>query len=203
LKSVKQFIPLDSSTGDSWASSKTYDEWLADSDSRPFDSREPDENDVAELFYTSGTTGNPKGVMLTHRNLYLHALGSIIAIVDVEGYVLIVDRKKDIIISGGENIASVEIEKCLVNHPAVFECAVIGVPDQRWGEVPKAFVVLQDGVKATAQEILEHCRKHLASFKCPQSVEFLEALPKGGTGKILKRPLREKYWSGQSRRVQG
>jgi acyl-CoA synthetase (AMP-forming)/AMP-acid ligase II len=83
------------------------------------------------------------------------------------------------------------------------ECAVIAVPDQRWGEVPKAFVVLQDGVKATAEEILEHRRKHLASFKCPHSVEFLGALPKGGTGKILKRPLREKYWSGQSRRVQG
>jgi fatty-acyl-CoA synthase len=112
------------------------------------------------------------------------------ATIDQEGYIQIVDRKKDVIVSGGENIASIEIEKRLYAHDAVFECAVVAMPDPKWGEVPKAFVVLRDGCRATEQELLEFCRKGLAAYKCPKSVEFLEALPKGGTGKILKKALR-------------
>jgi fatty-acyl-CoA synthase len=123
------------------------------------------------------------------------------ATIDAEGYVNIVDRKKDIIISGGENISSVEIEKVLSAHPAVFECAVIAVPDDRWGEVPKAVIVLKPGAAATEEELRLFCRERLAHFKVPASVEFLQTLPKGGTGKILKSELREKYWSGQAKRV--
>jgi fatty-acyl-CoA synthase len=119
------------------------------------------------------------------------------AIWDEEGYVMIVDRKKDIIISGGENISSVEVENVLYQHPGVLEAAVIAVPDQYWGEVPHAIVVPKPGLQITAEEILEHCRRHLASFKVPKSVEFVEALPKTGTGKILKAMLREKYWKKQ------
>jgi fatty-acyl-CoA synthase len=115
-----------------------------------------------------------------------------------EGYLLIVDRKKDIIVTGGENVSSLEVEKALDAHPAVLELAVIPVPDGRWGEVPKALVVLKQGAKTTEAELLEFCRTRLSHYKCPHSVEFLDALPKTGTGKILKRELRKKYWQGQS-----
>jgi fatty-acyl-CoA synthase len=114
-----------------------------------------------------------------------------------DGYVLIVDRKKDIIVSGGENISSLEVEKMLLAHPVVLEAAVIPVPDERWGEVPKALVVLKSAGQATEAELIEFCRARLAHFKCPHSVEFREGLPKTGTGKILKRDLRKKYWQGQ------
>jgi fatty-acyl-CoA synthase len=113
------------------------------------------------------------------------------ATMDEEGFVQIVDRKKDLIVSGGENIASLEVERCLYRHEAVFECAVIAVPDEKWGEVPAAFVVLKPGCAATEDELVEFCKASLAPYKCPKSVRFWEALPKGGTGKILKRVLRE------------
>ncbi|HKV43767.1 MAG TPA: fatty acid--CoA ligase [bacterium] len=123
------------------------------------------------------------------------------AVVDAEGYATIVDRQKDIIVSGGENISSVEIEKALAAHPAVFECSVIAVPDERWGETPKALVVLKPGQRAAAEEIIAHCRSRLAGFKVPSSVEFRDTLPKTGTGKITKHELREPYWRGYEKRV--
>lgn len=115
------------------------------------------------------------------------------ASIDPNGYVRIVDRKKDVIISGGENISSLELENTLLAHPAVLECAVIGVPHRRWGEVPKAFVVPEPDQTPSEKELLHHCRRLLARFKVPRSVELVEDLPKGGTGKILKRELRERY----------
>ena len=124
-----------------------------------------------------------------------------LATVDEEGYTLIVDRAKDMILTGGENIASAEIERVLYAHPAVLECAVIAIPDEKWGEVPKALVTLKAGERSGEAELLDHCRRHLAGFKVPKSVEFLGNLPKGGTGKILKKVLREKYWVGYERRV--
>jgi fatty-acyl-CoA synthase len=123
------------------------------------------------------------------------------ACVDEEGYFLIVDRKKDIIISGGENISSIEVEKAIYAHPCVFECAVIAIPDERWGEVPKALVVIKPGQSLSDQELIDHCRTKLPGFKVPKSVEFFESLPKGGTGKILKKELREQYWRGYEKRV--
>ncbi len=114
-----------------------------------------------------------------------------------EGYVLIVDRMKDTIVSGGENISSLEVEKKLLAHPGVLEVAVIPVPDETWGEVPKALVVLKPGAQANETELVEFCRSGLAHYKCPRSIEFLDSLPKTGTGKILKRELRKKYWQGQ------
>jgi fatty-acyl-CoA synthase len=114
-----------------------------------------------------------------------------------DGYVLIVDRKKDIIVSGGENISSLEVEKMLLAHPVVLEAAVIPVPDEKWGEVPKALVILKSAGQATEAELIEFCRARLAHYKCPHSVEFREGLPKTGTGKVLKRDLRKKYWRGQ------
>jgi fatty-acyl-CoA synthase len=114
-----------------------------------------------------------------------------------DGYILIVDRKKDIIVSGGENVSSLEVEKILLSHPAVLEVAVLPVPDAMWGEVPKALVVLKPNAQAYDMELIEHCRSRLAHYKCPRSVEFLESLPRTGTGKVLKRDLRKKYWQGR------
>lgn len=125
------------------------------------------------------------------------------AVWDEDRYLLIVDRKKDIIISGGENISSLEIEKVLAAHPAVYEAAVIGIPDEKWGETPKAIVSLKEGHSAGAEELKAHVREHLAGFKVPSSVEFRDELPKGATGKILKRVLREPYWEGRLKKVQG
>jgi len=113
-----------------------------------------------------------------------------------DGYLLIVDRKKDIIVTGGENVSSLEVEKTLLAHSAVLEAAVIPVPDEKWGEVPKALVVLKSGAVASGGELIDFCRSRLAHYKCPKSVEFLESLPKTGTGKVLKRELRKKYWQG-------
>jgi fatty-acyl-CoA synthase len=124
-----------------------------------------------------------------------------LATIDEEGYVLIVDRAKDMVLSGGENIGTAEIERVIYQHNDVLECAVVAVPDDKWGEVPKALVTVRQGSCPTEQEILDHCRQHLGAFKVPKSVEFMESLPKGGTGKILKRLLREKYWAGRERRV--
>ena len=118
------------------------------------------------------------------------------ATIDENGYVLIVDRKKDIIVSGGENISSLEVEKALLAHPGIYEVAVIPVPDDRWGEVPHALVVAKPGVTLAENEVLEFCRGRLTHYKCPRSVEFLETLPRTGTGKVLKKELRKKYWSG-------
>ncbi len=396
LKTVKHFIPLDAIVSEGWSFPKSYDTLLEEAGSGEFREMGLEEDDVAEIFYTSGTTADPKGVMLTHRNLYLHALTSIISLgirdtdvqlhaiplfhvngwgapqsltcmggthvmmrrfdplhvlkliqneritytsfvptmalsllshpevarfdhshlrmiliggsmppsemiqqmeskfgcpcytgyglteaspiltiatpkgtleyrddrdrirrqsmtgwplvgvniavvdekgreilhdgrqvgeviaksdgimkgywkkpqetasvirdgwlytgdmatVDEEGYIQIVDRKKDVIVSGGENIASLEVENRLYAHDAVFECAVIAAPDPKWGEVPKAFVVIKKGHKVTQKELLDFCRDGLAAYKCPRSIEFLESLPKGGTGKILKKALR-------------
>jgi len=119
------------------------------------------------------------------------------AVWDEEGYILIVDRKKDVIITGGENVSSLEVEKALLAHPAVLEAAVLPVPDEKWGEVPKALVVLKAGARAGEIELIEHCRTCLAHYKCPRSVEFLESLPKTATGKVLKKDLRKKYWQGE------
>jgi fatty-acyl-CoA synthase len=126
------------------------------------------------------------------------------AVWDDENYIHIVDRKKDIIISGGENISSIEVEKAIFAHPAVFECAVVAAPDAKWGEIPVAIVVLKDGQQLTSDELLEFLQQRLAKFKLPREVAFWkDPLPKTGTGKIVKRSLREAYWQGKSKRVQG
>src|SRR5262249_17086499 len=114
-----------------------------------------------------------------------------IGIRDEDGYLFIVDRVKDMILSGGENIAGSEVERVLYEHDAVLEAAVVGRPDARWGEVPIAYVVLRDGTTATADELVAHCGGQLAKFKVPKDVLFLDALPRNPSGKVLKRELRE------------
>jgi acyl-CoA synthetase (AMP-forming)/AMP-acid ligase II len=109
---------------------------------------------------------------------------------DEDGYLYIVDRLKDMIVSGGENIAGSEVERVLYEHDAVLEAAVVARPDERWGEVPVAYVVLRPGASVTADALVEHCRGQLARFKVPREVTFLDALPRNPSGKVLKRELR-------------
>jgi fatty-acyl-CoA synthase len=123
-----------------------------------------------------------------------------LAVMHPDGYIELRDRKKDIIISGGENISTIEVEQAICAHPAVLECAVIAVPDEKWGERPKAFVALRPGTEVAAAEIIAFCRDHIAHFKCPAAVEFGE-LQKTSTGKVQKFALREKEWAGYEKRI--
>ena len=120
---------------------------------------------------------------------------------DDHAFFYLVDRKKDMIISGGENIYTAEVENAIYTHPAVLEAAVIGVPDPKWGERVHAVVVLKPGHQATTEELIGTCRERIAGYKVPRSIELTDALPKSGAGKILKRDLREKYWQGYSRQI--
>mgnify|MGYP000672289545 CR=1 FL=1 len=123
-----------------------------------------------------------------------------VAVVHPDGYIEIKDRMKDVIVSGGENISTVEVENVIYQHPEVMEVAVIAVPDEKWGEVPKAFVVPKPGTSPTAEDIINFCRERIARFKCPKQVEFGD-LPKTATGKIQKYVLREREWRGREKRV--
>jgi acyl-CoA synthetase (AMP-forming)/AMP-acid ligase II len=144
---------------------------------------------------------NPKATAETLRGGWLHT--GDLGVMDEKGYVYILDRAKDMIISGGENIYSREIEDVILLHPAVHEVAVIGVPDETWGEAVKAIVSLKKGQNATEEEIIHFCKGHLASYKKPKSVEFIDEIPKNPYGKVLKKELREEYWEGEARRVRG
>ncbi|MEW6665726.1 MAG: long-chain-fatty-acid--CoA ligase [Thermodesulfobacteriota bacterium] len=124
-----------------------------------------------------------------------------LAVVNDEEYVTIVDRKKDVIITGGENVHSTEVENVLYMHPAVLEAAVIGVPDPKWGEVVKACVVLRPGTEIAEEDMIVFCKRHLTHYKAPKSVDFLDALPKTGSGKLYKKGLRDPYWKDQSKKV--
>ncbi|MCY4619134.1 MAG: long-chain-fatty-acid--CoA ligase [Chloroflexi bacterium] len=123
------------------------------------------------------------------------------ATVNQDGYINIVDRAKDVIISGGENISSIEVEDVLYDHPAVLEAAVIGVPSEQWGETPLALIVPREGHDVTRDDIVAHCRATMAGFKIPRRVEFVETLPRTATGKLKKFELREAYWEGVEKRV--
>ena len=116
-------------------------------------------------------------------------------------YVVIADRKKDVIISGGENVSSIEVEDCLFQHPSVAECAVIGVPDEKWGETVKALVVLRPGAEATERDLIDYTRSKLSHFKCPTSIEIRSELARTATGKLQKFKLREPYWAGREKAI--
>jgi long-chain acyl-CoA synthetase len=125
-----------------------------------------------------------------------------VATIDEENFIYIVDRAKDMIVSGGENVYSAEVENALFEHPAVLEAAVIGIPDEKWGEAVLAIIVPREGAEVTEEGIIEHCRTLIAGYKCPKKVVFQkEPLPKSGPGKILKTELRKPFWAGQERQV--
>ena len=135
-----------------------------------------------------GYLNNPEATAEAFAGGWFHS--GDLGVVHPDGYIQLRDRAKDIIISGGENISSIEIESCLYAHPSILACAVVARPDDKWGETPCAFVELKPDTQATEAEIIAHCREHLASFKVPRTVVFME-VPKTSTGKIQKVPLRD------------
>jgi len=123
--------------------------------------------------------------------------------IDDDGYLYVEDRVTDMVVSGGENVYPRVVEQVLFAHPAIAEAAVIGVPDERWGEAVKAIVALRPGMACTEEELVGFCHPRLAGFQRPRSIDFVDALPRTATGKVLKRVLREPYWAGRGRRVSG
>ncbi|MFH1240995.1 MAG: long-chain-fatty-acid--CoA ligase [Pseudomonadota bacterium] len=156
----------------------------------------PDDKEVGEIvvkgdIVTKGYWKQPEETAKVLKDGWLFT--GDMAVVDEEGYVNIVDRKKDMIITGGENVYSVEVENTLYTHPSILEAAVIGVPDPKWGEAVKAIVVLKEGHSVTEEEIILHCKNRIARYKAPKSVDFVPELPKTGSAKIYKKGLRERY----------
>ena len=163
-----------------------------------------DEKEVGEIIVkgdivTKGYWKLPEETKKSIKEGWLHT--GDMAVIDEERYVTIVDRKKDMILTGGENVYSTEVENILYMYPAILECAVVGVPDQKWGEAVKAIVVLKPGQKATEQEIIQFCKERIAHYKAPKSIDFIGALPRTGSGKIHKKNLRDKYWEGFEKKV--
>jgi long-chain acyl-CoA synthetase len=172
---------------------------VVDDDDRDVPADTPGEIVARGDIVMKGYWNQPEVTAETLRGGWLHT--GDVGHLDADGYLYITDRKKDMIISGGSNIYPRELEEVICTHPAVHEVAVIGVPDVKWGENVKAVVVLRPGARLTEAEIVEHCRRGLASYKKPASVDFVTELPKNAYGKVLKRELREQYWSGRSRNV--
>ena len=151
-------------------------------------------NNVMKGYYD-----NPEATFEAFRGGYFHS--GDVAVWHPDNYIDLRDRSKDIIISGGENISTIEVERTIASHPSVLECAVVAVPHEKWGERPKAFVVLKEGAAASPEEIIDHVKANLARFKAPDEVDILEELPKTSTGKVQKYVLREKEWAGLERRI--
>ena len=163
-----------------------------------------DEKEVGEIIVrgdivTKGYWKLPEETEKSIKNGWLYT--GDMAVMDEEGYVTIVDRKKDMILTGGENVYSTEVENVLYMHPAILECAVVGIPDQKWGEAVKGIVVLRSGQKATAEELIQFCKDRMAHYKAPKSIDFIDALPRTGSGKIHKKGLRDKYWEDYGKKV--
>jgi fatty-acyl-CoA synthase len=150
-------------------------------------------NNVAKGYYD-----NPEATAKAFTGGWFHS--GDIGVWHADNYIELRDRAKDIIISGGENISTIEVEQIVAQHPAVLECAIVAIPDETWGERPKAFVTLKEGASTTSEEIIAFCREHLAHFKCPAAVSF-GPLPKTSTGKVQKYVLREQEWSGKNKRI--
>lgn len=168
------------------------------------DGRDAAPGEIGEILIRSkgnmlGYWNNDAATCEALRGGWLHSQD--LGYLDNDGFLFILDRKRDMIISGGENIYSWEVEEALRHHPAVAEAAVIAVPDAHWGESVKACVVLREGLKASADELIEYCRERIASYKKPRTVDFLPALPRLFNGKVDKKALRAPYWKNRMRQV--
>jgi acyl-CoA synthetase (AMP-forming)/AMP-acid ligase II len=148
---------------------------------------------------TQGYWKNPELTEKALRNGWLHT--GDMGYMDEEGYLFLIDRKADMIVTGGENVYPKETEDVLYEHPAVLECAVVSAPDERWGERVQAVVVLREGHRATAEELIAYCKQRLAGYKCPKAVEFWNVLPKTPIGKILRKDVKTKFWKGRDRPI--
>lgn len=174
---------------------------VVDSDDMPVKAGTSGEIVVRGDIVMAGYWANEDATSEALRGGWLHTgdIGSL----DERGYLSVLDRSKEMLITGGNNVYPREVEEVLLTHPAVAECAVIGIPDNYWGESVHAIVALREGVSATEEELRSYCSMNLASYKKPRTVEFLQSLPKNAYGKVLKRELRESHWSGYERRVGG
>ncbi|MGC1404676.1 MAG: AMP-dependent synthetase, partial [Thermodesulfobacteriota bacterium] len=164
----------------------------------------PDNQEVGEIIVcgdtiTKGYWKLPEETTRAIKNGWLYT--GDLAVIDEEGYVNIVDRKKDMILSGGENVYSTEVENVLYQFPKILEAAVFGVPDEKWGEAVHAAVVLKKNQKATEEEVIRFCKEHLASYKAPKSITFLDLLPRTGSGKLFKKALRDPFWDRYEKKV--
>src|SRR5436853_89009 len=164
----------------------------------------PDSGEVGEVIaranvVMSGYWRQPKATEAVIVDGWFHS--GDMAMLDSEGFFEVCERKKDLIISGGENIASIEVEGFLYKHSSVLEAAVVAAPDERWGEAPYAIVVLKPGAAVSEADLIAFCREHLAHYKCPKQIEFIAALPRTATGKIQKNLLRERFWKDKSKRI--
>ena len=161
-------------------------------------------NEVGEITYRSkslmkGYWKNDEATAKSIQNGWFYTGDA--GYLDEDGYLYIHDRIKDMIVSGGENVYPAEVENALFDHPAIGDVAVIGVPDEKWGEAVKAVVVLKPGMSATQEEIIAHSRTKIAGYKVPKSIDFTDVLPRNPTGKLLKRELRKPYWEGKERQI--
>jgi acyl-CoA synthetase (AMP-forming)/AMP-acid ligase II len=172
---------------------------IVDAEGRPLPNGEIGEIAVCGPQLMRGYWNLPEATAEALRGGWMHTGDA--GVLDDEGFLYVQDRTKDMIVSGGENVYPREIEDVLYRHPAVAEAAVIGVPDAKWGETVKAVVVLKAGQAATAEALMQFCDGQLAGYKRPRSVDFVDALPRNPSGKVLKKDLREKYWAGHTRRV--
>ncbi|WP_052514660.1 long-chain-fatty-acid--CoA ligase [Dethiosulfatarculus sandiegensis] len=163
------------------------------------DNQEVGEIIVKGPIVTPGYWNRPQATEEALRDGWLYT--GDLAVIDREGYVNIVDRAKDMIVTGGENVYSTEVEYVLYEHPDVLECAVIGVPDETWGEAVKAVIVTRPDGKPDENEIIEFVKQRLARFKAPKSIDFVREIPKTGSGKLYKKALKDKYWQGKKRRI--
>lgn len=172
---------------------------ILDDDARPLTAGETGEVAVRGDLVMAGYVNDPEATAAASRDGW-HLTGDI-GYRDADGYLYLVDRKKDMIISGGFNIFSTEVEKAVLGHSAVQDCAVVGVPDEKWGEAVKAVVELKPGRSAEPEEIIALCKERIGSVKAPKSVEFWDELPRSNIGKVLKRKIRERFWQGRARAI--
>jgi len=172
---------------------------VVDENGVPLPAREVGEIAMRGKHVMQGYWKNPELTEKTLRKGWLHT--GDMGYLDEEGFLFLVDRKADMIVTGGENVYPKETEDVLYEHPAVMECAVVSAPDERWGERVQAVVVLKQGQQATAEELIEHCKGRLAGYKCPKAVDFWDALPKTPIGKILRKDVKKKLWEGHDRRI--
>ena len=178
----------------------TVEVMIVDSDDNPLPTGEIGEIAARGPNVMRGYWNKPEETAYALRGGWMHT--GDVGYMDSDGFLYIVDRLKDVVISGGENVYSAEVEAVIYQHPAVAVCAVIGIPDNQWGEAVHAVIIPRDGQTITEAELLDHCRKLIAGYKCPRSVEIrYEPMPMSGAGKILKRELRAPYWEGNSRSV--
>jgi fatty-acyl-CoA synthase len=164
-----------------------------------------DEKEVGEIIVrgdtvTPGYWQLPEETARAIKNGWLYT--GDMAVMDEEGYVTIVDRRKDMIVTGGENVYSTEVENTLYLHPSVLECAIVGVPDEKWGEAVQVIVVLKPGRKVTDEELIRFCKERIARYKAPKAIDFISSMPKTGSGKIEKKKLRDGYWTIMEKNIQ-